>query len=45
MRLDISLQVVKNIRCLMGSPELRNSLIADLEYLKHLYKLKRILND
>lgn len=31
--------------CEWASPELRNSLIADLEYLKHLYKLKRILND
>ena len=31
--------------CEWASPELRNSLIADLEYLKHLYKHKRILND
>ena len=31
--------------CEWASPELRNSLIADLEYLKHLYKFKRILND
>lgn len=31
--------------CEWASPELRNSLIADLEYLKHLYKLKRIIND
>ena len=31
--------------CECVSPELRNSLIADLEYLKHLYKFKRILND
>lgn len=30
--------------CEWASSELRNSLIADLEYLKHLYKLKRILN-
>lgn len=31
--------------CKWASPKLRNSLIADLEYLKHLYKFKRILND
>ena len=31
--------------CDCASPELRDSLIADLEYLKHLYKFKRILND
>lgn len=31
--------------CEWASPELRNSLIADLEYLKYLYKFKRILND
>lgn len=31
--------------CEWASPELRNSLIADLEYFKHLYKFKRILND
>lgn len=31
--------------CNWASPGLRNSLIADLEYLKHLYKFKRILND
>lgn len=31
--------------CEWASSGLRNSLIADLEYLKHLYKFKRILND
>ena len=31
--------------CDCASSELRDSLIADLEYLKHLYKFKRILND
>ena len=31
--------------CEWASSELRNSLISDLEYLKHLYKFKRILND
>ena len=31
--------------CEWTSPELRNSLISDLEYVKHLYKLKKILND
>lgn len=31
--------------CDSASPELRDSLIADLEYLKHLYKFKSILND
>ena len=31
--------------CEWASPELRDSLIADLEYLKHLYKFKRIIND
>ena len=31
--------------CNWASPGLRNSLTADLEYLKHLYKFKRILND
>ena len=31
--------------CEWASPGLRNSLISDLEYVKHLYKLKKILND
>ena len=31
--------------CEWASPGLRDSLIADLEYLKHLYKFKRIIND
>lgn len=31
--------------CGWASPGLRNSLISDLEYVKHLYKLKKILND
>lgn len=31
--------------CEWVSPGLRNSLISDLEYVKHLYKLKKILND
>lgn len=31
--------------CDCASLELRNSLISDLEYLKHLYKFKSILND
>ena len=31
--------------CDCASPELRDSLISDLEYVKHLYKLKKILND
>lgn len=31
--------------CEWVSLRLRNSLIADLEYLKHLYKFKKILND
>ena len=31
--------------CDCASSELRDSLISDLEYVKHLYKLKKILND
>lgn len=31
--------------CNCASSELRNSLIVNLEYLKYLYKFKRILND
>ena len=31
--------------CEWASPGLRDSLIADLEYVKHLYKFKRIIND
>lgn len=31
--------------CEWASSELRNSLIADLEYLKRLYNYKRIIND
>ena len=31
--------------CEQASPGLRNSLISDLEYVKHLYKFKSILND
>ncbi len=31
--------------CEWASPGLRSSLITDLEYVKHLYKFKSILND
>lgn len=41
----LSVAEIADKYCEWASPELRNSLIADLEYLKHLYKFKRILND
>ena len=41
----LSIDDIVDKYCEWASPELRNSLIADLEYFKHLYKFKRILND